>query len=459
MKIPKLLLEKYNTPVPRYTSYPPANHFHSGITTEQYLSLIEDSNRDNPQNISFYIHIPFCAQICLYCGCNQIKLGEKSIVDNYLIALEKEIRTIIARLDKNRKVSQIHYGGGTPNILTPKQLQYINDIFRREFSFTENPEIAIECHPAHLDRDYIDGLVVAGFNRISMGVQDFDEKILAHVHRLPSRLPIEELVHYIRETYPKLGVNLDFIYGLPGQTIESFTSTIERAIGIHPDRLVTFSYAHVPWVKKYQFALEKIGLPTAEDKMEMFAQTRELLMKNWYVEIGMDHYVLPWDELEIALRNHALHRNFQGYATRETTGQVYAFGTSAITQLTGSYIQNMKDIETYIATLDADKLPIEKWYVLVEDEIIIRDIITELMCNGYLDFATIAERYGREVEEIKTLTKLTPHTFDEFIADGLMQYENDIISVTELGMFFIRNIAATLDPAYTEGKGVYSKVV
>lgn len=360
MKIPKPLLEKYNTPVPRYTSYPPANYFHAGITSEQYLELIETSNHDEPSNISFYVHIPFCAQICLYCGCNQIKLGEKNVVDNYLIALEKEIRTVIARLDKSRKVSQIHYGGGTPNILTTEQFGHINDIFRAEFDFIENPEIAIECHPAHLDREYIDGLVAAGFNRMSIGVQDFDEGILANVHRLPSKLPLEELVGYIREQHPELGVNLDFIYGLPGQTTESFLATIERAIQIHPDRLVTFSYAHVPWVKKYQLALEKIGLPTTEDKMEMFARSRALLEKSGYIEIGMDHYVLPGDELALALAHHSLHRNFQGYATRDTTGQVYAFGTSAITQLTGSYIQNVKDIETYIATLDADKLPIEK---------------------------------------------------------------------------------------------------
>lgn len=459
MHIPKPLLDKYNTPVPRYTSYPPANYFHAGVTSEQYLELIESSNHDEPSNISFYVHIPFCAQICLYCGCNQIKLGEKSAVDIYLEALKKEIQTITAHLDKNRKVSQIHYGGGTPNILTTDQLWAINDIFHSQFEFTENPEIAIECHPAHLDFAYIDGLVNAGFNRISIGVQDFDERILANVHRLPSRLPIEDLVTYIREKHPELGVNLDFIYGLPGQTTESFLATIERAIQIRPDRLVTFSYAHVPWVKKYQLALEKIGLPTAEDKMEMFARSRAFLRESGYIEIGMDHYVLPWDELEVALQNHTLHRNFQGYATRDTTGQVYAFGTSAITQLTGSYIQNVKDIETYTATLEAGQLPIEKGYVLNQDEIVIRDIITELMCNGYLDFSIIANRYNQSTEDIKKLTKFSPNMFDEFVADGLMEYENDIISVTELGMFFIRNIATTLNPAYTEGKGVYSKLV
>ena len=229
----------------------------------------------------------------------------------YLESLKKEIRTIIAHLDKKRKVSQIHYGGGTPNILTVAQLAEINAIFREEFQFIDNPEIAIECHPAHLDLEYIDGMVRAGFNRISMGVQDFDEQILAHVHRLPSKFPIEELVNYMRKNHSHVGINLDFIYGLPGQTTESFLRSIEQAIHIHPDRLVTFSYAHVPWVKKYQLALEKIGLPTAEDKMDMFARSREVLRQSGYIEIGMDHYVLPGDELEIAFQNHALHRNFQ----------------------------------------------------------------------------------------------------------------------------------------------------
>lgn len=293
MHIPKPLLEKYNKPVPRYTSYPPANHFTSDISHARFIELVETSNQDEPANISFYVHIPFCAQICLYCGCNSMRIQKEELIEQYIEALKKEITIVTAHIDKNRKISQIHYGGGTPNVIDVKYLKELNTLLSEEFQFIENPEIAIECHPAHLDFAYVDALVDAGFNRISMGVQDLDEKVLSAVHRLPSRLPMRELVAYIREKYPKLGLNLDFIYGLPGQTKESFLATIAEAIEIRPDRLVTFSYAHVPWVKKYQLALEKIGLPTAEDKMEMFALSRKLLIQSGYVAIGMDHYVLP----------------------------------------------------------------------------------------------------------------------------------------------------------------------
>lgn len=258
MHIPKSLLEKYNKPVPRYTSYPPANHFTSDISHARFIELVETSNQDEPANISFYVHIPFCAQICLYCGCNSMRIQKEELIEQYIEALKKEITLVTAHIDKSRKISQIHYGGGTPNVIDVKYLKTLNTLLSEEFQFIEHPEIAIECHPAHLDFAYVDALVDAGFNRISMGVQDLDEKVLAAVHRLPSRLPMRELVAYIREKYPKLGLNLDFIYGLPGQTKESFLATITEAIEIRPDRLVTFSYAHVPWVKKHQLALEKI---------------------------------------------------------------------------------------------------------------------------------------------------------------------------------------------------------
>ena len=278
MEIDKQLLDKYDVPVPRYTSYPPANHFKDSFTEASWLELVEASNHEDPSHIGFYIHIPFCRRICFYCGCNAHAMKSSSVVEDYFKALEAEIHTVIEHIDKNRKVSQIHYGGGTPNAVDVNFLARINEIFFKQFRFIENPEIAIECHPAHLDYEYVNNLVKAGFNRISLGIQDFNPEILKGVNRLPSALPVDQLVQHLRSYASPLSVNLDFIYGLPGQTVESFTKTIQQAIDIRPDRLVTFSYAHVPWLKQHQQILERKGLPDASHKMEMFLASRGVVV-------------------------------------------------------------------------------------------------------------------------------------------------------------------------------------
>lgn len=459
MKIDSKFIEKHNIPVPRYTSYPPALYFHNNFEALKPLHLIQESNATETALISFYIHIPFCKKICHFCGCNAYKPTKKSIVEDYLIALKKEISTITRHIDKSRKVAQIHYGGGTPNAIAAHYLKEINELFFNAFDFTDSPEIAIECNPAQLDEPYIDELIDAGFNRISIGVQDFDSEILKTINRDPSYLPLEKLIDYFRTKKSDISINLDFIYGLPGQTVESFCDSIKQAIAIKPERLVTFSYAHVPWVKKHQQILEKKGLPDSDTKLQMFLSSRKLLLDAGYIPIGLDHYVLPKDELNIAYQTKTLHRNFQGYCTRKTTGQVYAFGVSAISQLDNAYLQNFKDTHTYISYINKGLLPFEKGYELNETEKMIRESVSNIMCNNYLDFEELAQRFHKSIEDFKNQIHFNIEKFEPFIEDQLIELTNTALNVSETGSFIVRNIAAALDPQYKATHATYSKSI
>ncbi len=459
MKIPKSLIEKYNAAVPRYTSYPPANYFNETIQQADYVRLLKASNTQKPEQIALYIHIPFCTKICFYCGCNATPMGRSSAVRPYLDALKKEIEIVSKYLDKTRIVSQLHYGGGTPNAIPAEYIAELNHFIFERFNFSPNAEIAIECNPAELDFQYIDALKASGFNRFSLGIQDFDENILKSVNREISKISAAELTDYIRRGSKKMSVNLDFIYGLPGQTPESFADNIRKAIEIRPDRLVTFSYAHVPWLKKHQTVLEKVGLPAAETKTEMFLTARNLLLNAGYVAIGFDHFVLPEDELNIALETNMLHRNFQGYCTRNTTGQVYAFGVSAISQLTSGYIQNTLKISNYIEKLNKGELPVEKGYEISETQNIVKEVITEIMCNMTLNWELLAEKTGIESEKLKQNVRIDNQAITNFVSDGLISFSVQEIKVSKIGSFFIRNIAASLDPAFQAELGKYSKSV
>lgn len=444
MKIPIGLIEKYNVPVPRYTSYPPANFFSEEFVTGDYLLAVEESNMKQPENISIYLHIPFCTQLCLYCGCNTHITKDQDMMSYYVNALKKEIYMLGKLLDRKRKISQIHWGGGTPNVLPANYIGEIMELFTSDYQFIDKPEIAIECNPAHLNEDYIDKLVSYGFTRISLGVQDFQEKVLNAVHREVPSIPIKELVNMIRK-HPGVSVNLDFIYGLPYQTAESFGNAIDQAIEINPDRLVTFSYAHVPWVKKAQKKLEKYGLPDPEDKVKMFEEGWARMTKAGYIPIGLDHYAKPDDDMAIALKERTLHRNFQGYCTRETTGQVYAFGVTGISQLEDAYAQNARTVKEYIDFIERGMIQVVKGYDLSPTDKIIRQIINEVMCNQYLSWKQIAGQFSKTVYELKSLLGFTESKLDGFVKDKLLTYTTEEIVITDLGRFFLRNIAAVFD--------------
>ncbi len=451
-------LLKYNVSGPRYTSYPPANFFHQGFSTSNYVRELEASNGQKPENISLYIHIPFCPQRCHFCGCSTVIAQRKLVVERYIAALKIEIEQVASLLSKSRRVTQVHWGGGTPNSISMTYIREIMDFIKLHFTWSENAEIAMECSPAYLDYRHIDQLADMGFNRVSLGIQDFREDVLKVVNREVPRHPVKEVVAYLRSKGFR-GINLDFIYGLPLQTAESFRKTIEQAIEIRPDRIVTFSYAHVPWVKEAQKQLETIGLPDANEKMNLFLQATAQLTEAGYCPIGIDHFTLPADDLTKAFTNKQLHRNFQGYCTLETTGQVYAFGASSISQLQGAYAQNHKDISKYMQAVEASGFAIERGYLLNRAEQTVRSVVNSIMCNGLLNFETTASECGTTVEDLKNLLHFEPPKFEPYVADGLMEIDENEIRLSEKGFLCARNIAMALDPALKAGEGVYSRTV
>ncbi len=455
----KELLKKYNTPVPRYTSYPPANFFKDTYTAVDYLEAVEQSNSWEPKNISLYFHLPFCSKLCFYCGCNSYPMADQQTVLNYVEALKAELKLVSKFIDKNRPVSQVHFGGGTPNSVPVEYLTQIMDVLYETFIFKSTPEIAIECNPAYLDLKYLQQLKTAGFNRFSLGIQDFNLQVLKGVNRDPSPIPAKDLVLFLKDGSPGIRVNLDFIYGLPYQTPDSFTDTIQKAIDIEPDRLVTFSYAHVPWVNKNQEILEKSGLPDNNEKAKMYEKACDLLTEQGYKAIGLDHFVQENDELFQALKSGTLHRNFQGYCTRGTTGQVYAFGVSGISQLHKAYAQNSKSVLEYIAAIKQEQLPIRKGYALNDQEITVREVITELMCNKQINWNSLAESLFITAPKIKEVIHYNESVLKQFQDDGIIQFSDENIKVTDEGVLFIRNVAASFDPLLVAGNQMFSKPV
>ncbi|NQU81420.1 MAG: oxygen-independent coproporphyrinogen III oxidase [Bacteroidetes bacterium] len=452
------VLLKYNRPGPRYTSYPPATFFHTGYSAENYKQSVIDSNHEKPENISIYIHIPFCQRLCHFCGCNTGIAKGKDHIERYVRALIKEINTVSLLIDKKRTVTQVHWGGGTPNSIPFDFIVEIMETIRANFKLDPGAEIAMECSPAYLTLENIDTLSETGFNRISLGVQDFHREVLDAVNRLPSLLPMDVLFHHIREKGFK-SINLDLIYGLPKQTPELFADSINQVLALSPDRLVTFSYAHVPWFNKSMEKLEKIGLPTTEEKFRLFGLAYEMLTTNEYVPVGLDHYAKPSDDLSIALREKKLHRNFQGYCTREKTGQVYAFGSSGISQLWNSYSQNIKDYQQYTESIENHDFAVERGYRLTQKDIICREAINSLMCNGYLNFEEMAHQFGITEDELKSIIQYSPVKLAEFSNNGLVILNNKSISVSQQGMLIVRNIAMTFDPRLENKQGMYSKTI
>ncbi len=455
----KILLQKYNKPVPRYTSYPPANFFTESFTSSDFTTALKNSNQHNPENISFYFHIPFCRRMCYFCGCNSYGIKNDHVIEDYIKALKTELKTVIAQLDPKRPISQIHYGGGTPNAIPVEYLQEINEMVLSAFPTIEKPEIAIECNPAYLTFEQMDGLKRAGFKRFSLGIQDFDADVLKTVNREQPSMPVQTIMDFLKHGDPEVAINLDFIYGLPKQNVKSFARAIEKAVELRPDRLVTFSYAHVPWVSKIQKKLEKAGLPESEEKMKMFENGYNLLLENGYRPIGFDHFALENDELSKAYKNKELHRNFQGYCTRRTTGQVYAIGVTSISQLNSVYAQNTKSIGEYIEVAGRGEIPTLKGYALTKDQIIIREVITELMCNEQILWNEIGQRHSMTGNEIKNTVKYDTKMLQEFEADGMIRISEKKIEITNEGLFLIRNVAASFDPLLTSSNKSFSKSV
>jgi len=457
MLIDKILLEKYNIPVPRYTSYPPANFFTSEFDYSTAVKVLNESNNEESGNISFYLHIPFCSQLCYYCGCNTHITQNKLLIQNYVESLKKEILMYKDTLSPDRKISQIHWGGGTPDYLQFEQVKEIMELFYNNFSFIDGAEIAMECHPAHLTYEYMDGLLSLGLNRISIGVQDFDTDILNAVNRELPAIPVNDIVKYLQSK--NIAVNLDFVYGLPLQTAEKFAKTIDRAVKISPDRIALFSYAHIPSVKPHQKALEKFGIPDATMKTDMFEMAYEKFTEAGYISIGLDHFAKPEDELSEALNNKILSRNFQGYCTTRTTGQVYAVGVSGISQLNNAFFQNTKDLKIYSEKISQNIFPFEKVYYLNDEEKLIGYIIREIMSNRHLSYDKVEKYFNLSKEDILKITTVDYNKLNTFEAEGLIILTDDGLSVTHKGAFFLRNIASAFDPLMKQQGKHFSKAL
>ncbi len=450
------IIQKYNRPVPRYTSYPPANFF-APLSEADYLRAVEESNAARQNQISFYVHVPFCRHLCHYCGCNSYPMGRTETVQAYVDALHREMDRVAQYIDKSRKISQIHYGGGSPTALPVPMIKELTEHMLSLFPVIERPEIAIECHPGYLTENDWMALTECGFTRYSLGVQDFREEVLKTSGRRPSLLPMEEILRMLRGSGAT--VNMDFIYGLPKQSAESFRETMRQAAALRPDRLVTFAYAHLPMIFPRQKVLDRAGLPADEEKNRMFEEASRILQEEGYVPVGLDHFVLPDDELAQALAQGRLHRNFQGYCTRRTTAQVYAFGVTGISQLDDVYAQNGRDIQEYIRTINEGKLYTFRGYRLSAQEKIVREVVETLMCNYQLYWPDVAQRLGLTVDEVRKACIYNEDLMREMAADGILTLDGEHLSISTDGRPFVRCVAAAMDPLMVNTDKKFSKPI
>ena len=359
----------------------------------------------------------------------------------YVESLGREVGNLAPMINPRRKAAQLHFGGGSPTFLRPDEIRRLGEIIHRHFDFAPDIEASVEVDPRRLTRDHMVALREVGFNRASMGVQDFNPRVQEAVHRIQPRAMTQQAIDWMREL--EFGsINLDLIYGLPHQTVDSFNETLDIVLGMEPDRLAVFSYAHVPWIKPAQKILQNKVLPAPEVKLQILKLIIERLTKNdRYVYIGMDHFARPTDELAVAQRNKQLQRNFQGYSTRAGT-DIYAFGMSSISQIPDAYWQNEKELAPWQAAVDSGRVPLHKAYLVTDEDRIRRDTIMRVMCDLSLDFTAMSSRLGVAFEahfaaELESLSDLE--------ADGLVRREPGGLQVTEAGRLFIRNIAMRFD--------------
>jgi oxygen-independent coproporphyrinogen-3 oxidase len=447
-------IRKYNVPGPRYTSYPPAVHFKPGLSEEFVIDRLR-GNSLAERDLSLYFHLPFCQTLCWYCGCNTVITKNQTQSATYLSYLAKELRLMSRAVNPRRKVTQIHFGGGTPTFLLPAEIRALGDLVRSHFEIGPDVEASVEIDPRRLTFDHIAALREAGMNRVSVGVQDFDPQVQAAVNRIQPFEQTREVVDWIRAAGFH-SLSIDLIYGLPFQTADSFRKTLDLTLSLKPDRLALFSYAHVPWIKPAQRILKAETMPTAEMKFAILKLGVETLTREGYAYIGMDHFAKRGDELEIAQREGKLQRNFQGYSTRAGT-DIHGFGVSSISQTQDIYWQNEKDLSRYYARLDEDKLPIANGYVLTREDQIRREVIMRLMCDMKLDFASMSASLGFDFanyfkRELSALQALE--------ADGLVHSLPSGFDVTDLGRLLIRNVAMCFDGYLaSKAEGVYSRTI
>ena len=454
----RALVEKYDRPGPRYTSYPTAPQFHQAFAMDDYHAAAQASNQAAaPKALSLYIHIPFCKSLCYYCACNKIITQKTHRAVEYLNYLKREIAMQAALFDRTRTLRQLHLGGGTSTYLTREQLAELMDCLHQAFNLDDSDEheFSIEVDPRTISTEQIEHLRQLGFNRLSFGVQDFDPDVQAAVNRQQSEEQIYALVAAAREAKFK-SVSVDLIYGLPLQTVASFDVTLSKIIALRPDRIAAYSYAHLPELVRAQRLILREDMPPPERKMELLELTISRLTAAGYVYIGMDHFALPDDELALARADGTLQRNFQGYSTFAECDLI-GLGVSAIGKVGDTYSQSVKELSQYYARLDQGLLPVHRGYRLNADDQLRRDVISDLMCHVRIDFASIEARHNIRFKEYfaEALGKL-----DEHVADRLLEIRDDALVLLPQGHLMMRSVAMAFD-AYIGGaqKGSFSRTV
>ncbi|MEE3776596.1 oxygen-independent coproporphyrinogen III oxidase [Campylobacter sp. CX2-4080-23] len=443
---------KYSKPGPRYTSYPTALEFSDEFSYDEYIKRLKEC--DKP--LSLYFHLPFCRSACYFCGCNVIYTSKSDKMSRYLDYLERELEILATIIDTKRSVVQMHFGGGTPTFYSASELNRLIKSIKKHFkNFTNDAEISCEIDPRFLNQEQLEVLSKHGFNRVSFGVQDFDEKVQKEIHRIQPFNITQNAVNLARK-YGMLSVNTDLIYGLPYQNLESFKRTLELGVSLNPDRFAIFNYAHVPWIKKSMRKFDETTLPSPKTKLEILKYTMDYLPKNGYKMIGMDHYAKPSDELFKALSNGSLHRNFQGYTTKGGA-QLIGVGLTSIGEGDDYYAQNHKDMANYEAAIDAGRLPNSKGIYLSNQDKLRKFVIMELMANFSLDIKRVESEFGisffdyfkAELDELGELKQF-------------MNISNQKIEINQTGTLLIRNIAMCFDEYMAKFKGVnnsFSKTV
>ncbi len=442
-------LATFDRPGPRYTSYPTAVEFHEGFTAQRYLEKLAEAAQRPDEPLSLYVHLPFCAERCSFCGCNVIITRKRGVATDYLDQLEREIDLVAGHLGDRRRVVQLHWGGGTPTYLNEDEMARLFQVLAERFRIEPDAEIAIEVDPRVTSAPQVELMRRLGFNRVSMGVQDFEPRVQTAINRFQTLEQTRDLHGHLRRVGVE-SINFDFVYGLPHQTPTSFRRTIERAIELRPDRVAVYSYAFVPWIKAHQNRILPEDLPPREVKLELFGIAFELFVAAGYVQIGMDHFALPSDALARAARDRTLFRNFMGYTTHPAQDSI-GFGVSAIGELGGAFAQNTKKLTRYGAALEQGLPPVERGFERSRDDVIRRDVIQSLMCNFHLDVRALEQKHTIDFASY----------FADALADldagpgahGFVRRDADAIEVTDEGRLFVRNVCMTFDAYLARHEG------
>ncbi len=428
------LIKKYNVPAPRYTSYPTVPYWENNLSISAWKDCLKHSF-DDSKAISIYVHLPFCESLCTYCACNTRITKRHSVEEPYLKAVLKEWQMYLDILGDRPIIKEIHLGGGTPTFFSPENLGTLVSGLLAGGQIGATPEFAFEGHPANTTAEHLQTLYALGFTRVSFGIQDFDEKIMDVINRYQSF----EQVAYVTNEARRVGytsINYDLVFGLPFQTLETITDTISQVLTLRPERIAFYSYAHVPWVKPGQRKFSEVDLPSDGEKRALYEAGRKLFESAGYVEVGMDHFALPNDELCLAQDNGTLHRNFMGYTT-STAKTIIALGVSAISDAWYGFAQNEKVVEAYQKTIEEGFLAVERGHVLSDEDLILRQHILNLMCR----FETSWDDPKVDIEALR----LGVAALDEMEKDGLVIRSATKLEVTPAGRAFVRNVCMALD--------------